>query len=354
MIDARRAVAFVVPGRLDTPTGGYIYDRHVVDGLRDRGWTVDVRELDASFPHPTTAARAHAASTLASLPDDALVIVDGLGLGALPEEVRREATRLRLIGFVHLPLADEAGLPEDVARSLRTSERNALAGVRRVVVPSTGTRTRLVERYGVAADRVSVIEPGTDPAPAANGSGDDLVHLLCVATLTPRKGHVTLFRALAAVPTRHWVLTCAGSADRDPAHADRLHALARELHLEAQIRFIGNVDQETLARYYARADAFVLATVREGFRMAICEALAHALPVVSTSACGVQDVIRDAAGILVGPDDVPALTQALTTVIGDAQARARLAAGARRVRSELPDWPSTVQQWEELLLDVQP
>ena len=49
MTQARRLV-FIVPGRLDTRTGGYEYDRRMIAGLRDRGWSVEVRELDDSFP----------------------------------------------------------------------------------------------------------------------------------------------------------------------------------------------------------------------------------------------------------------------------------------------------------------
>jgi len=53
---SRRSLVFVVPGRIETRTGGYEYDRRMIAGLRARGWSVDVRELDGSFPHPTPAA----------------------------------------------------------------------------------------------------------------------------------------------------------------------------------------------------------------------------------------------------------------------------------------------------------
>ena len=49
----QKAAALVVPGNLDSRTGGYIYDRHIVDGLRAMGWSVDVQSLDETFPRPT-------------------------------------------------------------------------------------------------------------------------------------------------------------------------------------------------------------------------------------------------------------------------------------------------------------
>jgi len=99
-------------------TGGYGYDRRIVAGLRTRGWTVRVEELDSSFPRPTPDALDHAARTLAALPDGTTVLVDGLAFGAMPHEAAREAARLRLIALVHLPLARETGLDPRVARAL--------------------------------------------------------------------------------------------------------------------------------------------------------------------------------------------------------------------------------------------
>src|SRR3979409_1369080 len=81
-----KSVVLVVPGRLDTLTGGYGYDRRIVAGLPARGWTVAVRELHDSFPCPTPEARAEARSVLASIGDGAVVLVDGLAFGVLPDE----------------------------------------------------------------------------------------------------------------------------------------------------------------------------------------------------------------------------------------------------------------------------
>ena len=95
-----RPLAIAVPGRLDTPTGGYVYDRRMAQGLSRRGWSVAVCELDDSFPYPTPAALEHAASVLGNLPDLTRVIVDGLALGAMPDLIEHEARRLRIIALV--------------------------------------------------------------------------------------------------------------------------------------------------------------------------------------------------------------------------------------------------------------
>ena len=106
--------------------------------------------------------------SLAAIPDGATVLVDGLALGALPDEIARERERLRVIALVHHPLAAETGLDPAVAAALEDSERRALAAVRFVVVTGRGTAAALAQ-YGVAPERIAVVEPGTDRAPLARG-----------------------------------------------------------------------------------------------------------------------------------------------------------------------------------------
>jgi glycosyltransferase involved in cell wall biosynthesis len=349
---AGSALIVIIPGDLETRTGGYGYDRRIIAGLRDRGWRVDVRSLHDSFPHPTPAARDDAARVLAASPNDAVVVIDGLALGALPAEVEREAVRLRIVALVHHPLAAETGLDPAVAAELELSERRALAASRVVVVTSRATAGALAQ-YGVTPDRLAVVEPGTDPAPLASGSAPQpsaLNHepsaislqpleiaLLCVATLTPRKGHALLFHALASIPDRRWRLTCAGSLDRDPATVQRLRAQLRADGLEDRVTLAGDLDAATLAIHFDRSDLFVLPTLYEGYGMAVAEALARGLPVVSTATGAIRDLV-DGGGVVVPPGDLPAFTNALARVIGDAGLRERLAHAARRVRDRLPTW----------------
>jgi glycosyltransferase involved in cell wall biosynthesis len=282
------------------------------------------------------------------------VLVDGLALGALPEEVEREAARLRIVALVHHPLAAETGIDPAAAATLEISEARALAAARAVVVTSHATAARLADD-GVTADRITVVEPGTDAAPLSRGSGisqersamshqpsaishqPSEVTLLCVATLTPRKGHALLLSALASIPQHGWRLACAGSLDRDPATAARVRAQIRDLGLEDRVSLLGDLDQSALATQYDRADLFVLATLYEGYGMAVAEALARGLPVISTATGAIQDLVGD-AGVIVSPGDLQAFTAALSGVIGDPLLGATMRANACRRRGRLPTW----------------
>ena len=354
------SATFLVPGSLATLTGGYGYDRCMINGLRSRGWTIDVRELDDSFPRPTPAARVQAEQVLASIPDGTVVVADGLALGVLADEAAAHASRLRLVALVHHPLAAETGIGPGEAAQFRESERRALAHARAVIVTSAPTG-RMLAAYDVPDDRIVVINPGTNPAPASPGSGEGELQLLCVATLIPRKGHEVLFRALVDLPAKagshaqagshRFHLTCVGSLDRDPHTVARLRAMLDDLDLADRETLAGERDDRQLEELYVRADVFVLPTLYEGYGMVVAEALAHGLPIVATRTGAIGDLVTEDAGILVPPGDVKALARAITRLF-DPETRTRLAAGARARREVLPTWEQSVSTMADVLAAV--
>jgi glycosyltransferase involved in cell wall biosynthesis len=343
-----RSIGFLVPGRIDERTGGYIYDRRIVDGLRVRAWGVDVRELDGAYPFPDEPARTAAGRALASFTDGTIVLVDSLALGALPDLVVREGTRLRIVALMHLPLAADVALAPERAAALLADERRALAAATLVVVTGCAT-IELLEPHSVPSDKIAVVEPGTDPAPLARGSGSGPLCLLSVATLNSGKGYDVLFRALASLGDRAWRLVCVGSAVRYGATAVGLRELLIELGLEHRVELTGELDGAGVACAYDAADLFVTATRRETYGMAVAEALARGLPVVGTRTGAIAALVGEDAGLVVPAGDEGALSAALARAMDDADLRARLAAGARSVRDRLPTWEQATGRMDAVL-----
>jgi glycosyltransferase involved in cell wall biosynthesis len=336
---ALRACHFVLPGDWHTPTGGYTYDRRLALALRDAGWTVAPLVLEGAWPWPDGADIEAAASRIAALPDGAVVVADGLAFGTLAAAVRPHAERLHWVALVHHPLHLETGLDEaDMAR-LRAGETEALQMARRVVVTGRSTVHDVVS-MGVPPARIAVVEPGTDPAPpgpATPGPDGGPVQLLCVATLTPRKGHAVLLEALAGLMHLPWVLHLVGSTERDPGTAARLRAMARVLG--DRVVWHGEIPGTALHAHYAAADVFVLPSLYEGYGMVVAEAIAHGLPVVTTDGGALAHTLPPAAGLQVPAGDVATLQAALERLLTDTALRDRLAAGARDAAANLPTWP---------------
>jgi glycosyltransferase involved in cell wall biosynthesis len=175
------------------------------------------------------------------------------------------------------------------------------------------------------------------------------VEFVCVASLTPRKGHLILVEALAALADRDWRCRCIGSLTRDPATAAAVRYEIGRRGLKGRIALAGEWEPSRLGEAYAAADAAVLASFHEGYGMALAEALAHGVPVISTTAGAIPETVPPGAGLLVPPGDAAAFAEALRRFLDEPALRARLAAGARKAGAQLPDWPQAVADWAAAL-----
>jgi glycosyltransferase involved in cell wall biosynthesis len=272
-----------------------------------------------------------------------VVLLDGLVASAAPEALVGEALRLRQVVLVHMPLGHRP--PDDEAGAVRAGEREVLAAAAAVVTTSAWTRRRLGQLYALPADRVHVAEPGVDAAGLAPGTatGDAL---LCVAAVTPDKGHDVLLDGLATVTDLSWRCACVGSLDRDPAFADGVRRRAVDSGLGDRVLFSGPHTGRELDRAYAAADLLVLASHAETYGMVVTEALARGLPILAAEVGGVTEALgygEDSTrpGLLVPPGDPAALGAALRAWLGDAELRGRLRRAARERRASLRGWPAT-------------
>ena len=339
-------VHVIVPEGIDDParpSGGNTYDRRVCRGLAALGWAVHEHAVRGDWPRPGVAGHAALARAVRRIPDGAVVLLDGLIASAAPEALVAQATRLRQVVLVHMPLGHRP--PDDEAGAVRAREREVLAAAAAVVTTSAWTRRRLGELYALPAGQVHVAEPGADAAGLAPGTaaGDAL---LCVAAVTPDKGHDVLLDALATATDLSWRCACVGSLDRDPAFADAVRRRARDGGLGDRVCFPGPRTGPQLDRAYAAADVLVLASHAETYGMVVTEALARGLPVLAAEVGGVTEALGHAQdgtrpGLLVPPGDSAALGAALRACLADAELRGRLRRGARERRASLCGWPAT-------------
>lgn len=330
---------FAIPGDIESPTGGYAYDRRVLALLAGHGVHVSHLPLPGSFPHPTTNDVATTARLLAAVPPDAAILFDGLAFGAIPAETL-DAVRSPIVAIVHHPLSYEPGLDERRRRALHASERAALAFAKVVVVSSPTTRAVLSSEFGVPAERVVIAEPGTVRAPRARGSGGNPV-ILAVGAITPRKGYDVLVEALHRIAEQPWRATIVGSRTRDPAAAAALTARIASRDLTHRVALTGEIDDAKLATLYEGADLFVLSSLYEGYGMVLAEAMAHGLPIVSTTGGAAAQTVPDGAALKVLPGDAAALAAAIARLLGDPALRRQTAEASWRAGQALPGWDHT-------------
>ena len=345
-----KRLVFAIPGDLLTATGGYIYDRHIIEGLQANGWQVQVLGLGDGFPYPEPGTRQQACERLLALEPGVPVVIDGLAFGVLPEVAAQLRQRHPLIALVHHPLAFETGLSAAQSAHFKDTERRALAHATGVVVTSPATLHDVVEHFAVPRQAITSILPGTDPVvrvsrPTVQGP----LQLLAVGSVVKRKGFDVLLPALAQLSELSWYLTIAGDLTRDAEAVAQLHRDLKRFDLSSRIRVLGAIDAAQLQMLYAQADVFVLASRFEGYGMAYAEALAHGLPVIGTTAGAIPDTVPATAGLLAEPGDVNSLQNALRQIIQDQALRQSLSQGALLAAAQQPSWADGARLFEEVV-----
>ena len=346
----------LVPGPPDQRTGGYLYDARMVEELRASGWETRVHSLNGRFPDPDDRARSSLEAVLSSLPEGARVLIDGLAIGALPLVGGSVPSHLRILALVHHPLSDETGLSADDRLRLASLECAALGLCRGVVVTSAFTAGQ-VATLGVPAERIRVAVPGTNPAPPAHGPPlGEPPHLLCVGSLTPRKGQDVLVSALDRIQGLPWSCTMAGSTDRAPDFAESVREQVRGAGLGGRIRIAGELTGLELDELYDSATLLILPSHYEGYGMVLTEALVRGLPIVSTTGGAIPYTVPDGTGYLVPPGDPVAMARALGRLLGpDGQEELqRLGEAARRHAALLPDWTEAARGFAQALIELAP
>lgn len=359
---AERRVFFVVPDSIDDPlrvSGGNIYDRHVRDGLRAAGWQVRM------IPVPEIT---ESGDVLLAVPDEAVVIVDGLVAVRESSAMTAHASRLRMIVLAHMVASL---LPDHTDHTAKTAEpagvidreRAAMRSAQRVITTSEWTRSELVKRALANPCDAVVALPGARLAPMSTPSASG-GRLVCVGVVARHKGQDLLVEALTHLTSiEGWTATVVGSLTTEPAFVGELAEVVARASLTDRVSFTGPLTGAELEAAYAAADLVVVPSRSESYGMVVAEALAHGIPVLATDVGGIRealsgwgDVPTDARARpwapLIPAEDTNALETALREWWSNADVRAELAARAREARNQTRPWSATVAVIESVLREV--
>src|SRR5690625_3740413 len=170
---------FYVPGNVQGPSGGNIYNCALAHHLRELGWPVRMRTVDGHWPHPSPWAGPRA--------EDGVAIIDGMIASAAPMQIRAAVARgARVMVRVHMAVPAAPSLTHSARARAVQLEGAALHAATDVVTTSHWSARDLRERYGLA--HVHVATPGAAPAPLSPGS--DPPELLLLGAITPIKNQL--------------------------------------------------------------------------------------------------------------------------------------------------------------------
>ena len=359
-------IGLVIYGDFDTISGGYLYDRKLVEYLRACGDQVDI------ISQPWQNYVRHLAQNFdtgfikqISEPYD-ILLQDELNHSSLFFANRRRKKMLKscpVISIVHHLRCSEqrSGL---LNMAYRWVERSYLQGVDGFIFNSATTGNTVTQLVGNKYPFV-LAYPGGDRFSEweylQNDSvkpirDDDLLRILFVGNLDLRKGLHVLLAALCQLSSKdrfRWHLTVVGDNNKNIAYAKKMLELANQLKLSQNITWLGAVDDTTLARQYATHDLFVLPSQYEGFGIVYLEAMSFSLPVIASSAGAAHEIINTGEnGFLVPPENPSALAMRLQTLLNNKTRLQAMRVAARKHFEQHPTWAQTAQTIRQFLLKM--
>ncbi len=345
-------VLFVIPGDINLPTGGYRYDREIINAWKTTGVDIKLISINGNYPFPSEAEKQDAIAQVDTFPKADIAVVDGLLGGISPGFLQKLCKIMPVVALIHHPLCLENGLDEATAQSLKQSEKQGLEFISNIITTSPTTSKTVAELFGFNTDKIHTVLPGVDRSATSTGNDDRTINLLCVGSVIKRKGHKDLLLALSKLTHLDWRLDCIGSTNFDKILFDELQMIIKQEKLTGKIKFHGGVTEEALEKACSKTDVFVLPSLFEGYGMAYAEAIVRGIPVIGTIAGAIPETVPENCGILVKPSDVSSLANALETMISNETLRAQYKNNAIVEEPNFPTWKNSAKQFVEILKDV--
>lgn len=340
-------IGLVIYGSLETISGGYLYDRTLVDYLRRQGDTVQVVSLPwrGYLRHLMDNFSLKLERRLQELPVQ-LWVQDELNHPSLFRLNRRLRRRHAppLISIVHHLRSQELH-PGWLKRFYRSVEVSYLRSVQGFIFNSQHTRQTVAREVSPLPPHVVALPGGDRFAPQIEPSEVQRrcreagpLRLLFLGNVIPRKGLHTLLQAMKRLPAADYRLTVVGSLDFNPGYAHRIRQLTSQLGLQAQVTFRGALADAELPGLLRSHQALVVPSQLEGFGIVYLEAMGFGLPAIAGKEGAASEIITDGEnGYLVPPEEVAALADRLQQ-LADRERLLALSLGALQRYRAGPTW----------------
>jgi glycosyltransferase involved in cell wall biosynthesis len=355
-------VGLLLYGSLDTVSGGFIYDRHLVRYLKEQGDRVEVINLPWRRYGPSLLDNLDPAlrsrlelAAFDVLLEDELVHPSCFWLN----QRLRSRINYPLVAIVHHLRCREhhAAWP---TRLYRLVEKRYLASVDGFICVSRTTEKDVQDLLGREAPLV-VASPGKDGLPGAvspaeieaRATAPGPFHIIFVGNLIPRKELHTLLAALANLSGGDWRLTVIGSLDLDAAYVKAIRRQIQEQGLSPRVKLLGTQPAPELAARLAASHLLAVPSSYEGFGIVYLEGMHFGLPAIASTAGAARELIRhEENGFLVPPGDAASLTRYISLLMEDRELLKRMSLAAHRGAAAHPTWTESAARARNFLQNL--
>jgi len=258
-------------GSEDIISGGYIYNKYLVNELRAIGAQVTARFLkeDQSLE----------SSFLEKVNSDDIVLIDSLLLVQESDFVLAQKDKFKIYGLIHLPqfFDPEKAESHDAIFKLEKQLFQSIP----LIVTSDYIKKEICKTFEVASDKIAVVDPAVGVSKKKATFADRPEKFISVGNVVERKGYHLLIEGLALVNDLDWQLDIYGNLN-DSVYLEKLNQKIDQFGMQQKIHFRGTIDHFLVNQKMIEADLLLNTSLFETYNMILAESLASGLPFVST------------------------------------------------------------------------
>lgn len=344
-------VGLVIYGNLQTVSGGYLYDRKLVEHLQKEGDQVEIfAQMWRSYPRQLTDNLSISFLRRLRQARLDLLLQDELNHPSLFWLNRRlrAAVRYPIAGIVHHLRSREAR-PAWQNRLYGLIERRYLTSLDGLVCNSAATLREVAQVAGASLPAVVATPAGnrwrvslSETQIETRAHQPSPLRVIFVGNLIPRKGLYTLLLAFSRLPAGAATLTVVGNETVDPAYAAACRRQVEQANLGGRVTFRGSLSDDDLAETLCSHQVMSVPSSYEGFGIVYLEGMGFGLPAIAGSAGGAGEIVRAGEnGFLLSSGDADALAACLHRLNADRDLLAAMGLAARRSFEAHPTWEET-------------
>ena len=353
-------IALVIYGSLSSLSGGYLYDRMLVEYLESQGDDVQVISIPNKSYHSNIAD--NWSTELIKIMNDAdidLMLQDELNHPSLFYANKKIRANYPIISIVHHLRSNEARgrITNWIYQKIERSYLQSVDGY----IFNSNTTKRSVEKLTSLDKPYVVSSPGGDrfntgvtrESVSARVASSDPLNIIFVGNLIPRKQLMVLVEALGLIKNHLWHLDVVGKTDVDPGYFDNVRTLVTNLGLGSRITFSGALSDMKLSEQLNNSDLLVVPSSWEGFGIVYLEGMSFGLPAIATTEGAAKEIIQHGEnGYLIAKGDSESLASHLQSLIQDPQTLIDMSWNALATYSGYPTWEDSAINSRDFLVKI--
>ena len=276
LIKKIKQIYFIYPGNINAKTGGYIYEKNIINYSRKKNINIKSISLSSNYPFPNKQDLNYFLNFLKKIPIQSIIIIDGLALEGM-FEIFNELKKFKIIALIHHPLSLE--FQGNISKRFLKLEKKYFNLIFKFIVTSNETKSLLINNFKITNHKISVVEPGISRIKKYKYIKKNKLNFLTCGSVIDRKNYLFLIKVFKDFNT--FSLNIVGDTSRDIKYYTLIKNYIKKNKLSKKIKFLGKISDSKLAKLYSQTDFYISVSKYEGFGMSLANSLIVKKPIIT-------------------------------------------------------------------------